>query len=440
MLAELVAKQNQAYTTVERGIERYETSAGQKRYRVRYEDASGVHRSKSLSTLKEARQFHRQLAADKAFGNRISRQTSARLLDFVDDFWLAAVASRKSERSLIRDLQILDKWITPYLGGRLLAEIDAQDIATYKLRIEQDGAGPPTVRIALGLLSSIFKVAAVWGRETGVTTNPVILVDRPSAKRKTRPKIWHPMIGARLWWVLRRDSIRNDISDPALQDAMMVSLCCVAGIRPGEAAALQWDDIRNGQLIIDKAISLETMKATKTELNRTVPILGPLAEDLSELQQYRAGRRQRSEFIFEKRNGDRWNTGAYRNLFKRHIRPAAEYVEATWPEFSEAMIEAGAKGVPENADGLSKARLYDVGRHSYASLMLTCGTPLIQLSHTLGHSIQTLSTSYAQFMAGLEELGDDPEEMIDDLRDQVTTVSEGIRPARSRRDIRRKKA
>jgi len=43
---------------------------------------------------------------------------------------------------------------------------------------------------ALGILSSIFREAARRPRSTGVTGNPVSLLERPAARRPRRPLVW----------------------------------------------------------------------------------------------------------------------------------------------------------------------------------------------------------------------------------------------------------
>jgi integrase len=439
-IAELMAKRNQGYTTVERGIERYETESG-KRYRVRWKDASGVYRSQSVPTLKEARKVYAQNIVDKTSGNRIGRTQSVRVLDFAEGQWLDEQASEKEEAGLLRDLNVLDRHVIPYFGDRWLSEIDTQDIAAWKSDMLRRGVGAPTVRIAMKVMNSIMNTAAIWHRDTGVTINPVMMVKRPSGRRTREPTIWHPIVTARLAWILGYDSVRQNIDgDYPMQDALLVSLCSMAGLRPGEAIALKWSDIQNGQIFIKRAVSLKTLKDTKTFYKRTVPLLSPLADDLNELKQFRAGKKQATRFVFENNGATaHWDRNAYRNFVARHLSAAVEYLEETWSEFATALEQAGMTGVPEDVDEITKARLYDLGRHSHSALMLSCSTPLIKLSQIQGHSIKTLSDNYAQYMAGLEHVEDDPETLIDDIRDQVVTVSEEIRPEATRRDLQRRR-
>ena len=428
-----------SYKTIERGIESYETPSGQTRYRVRWLEPDGRRRSASFSRLKDARKKHAELQVNRQTGVRSSRHSGMALHHFVEQYWLPEAKQEKSERSLIRDLSIYNAHIRLQLGRSHLASLDPQDIATWKQERLDAGVGAQTLRIAMGILSSIFQKAGVWNRVTGVSTNPVLMVKRPSGRRAKQPTVWHPIVAARLAWILGNDSVRHNTGDPADQDALLISMMAMTGMRPGEAIALRWDDIQNGQIMVNKAVSLKEIKGTKNlRGQRIIPLLDPLAADLEQLRQRRAKDRNRSPFIFAKRNGDHWDTEALRNFSQRHFQAAAAYVEKTWPEFSQGMIDDGVSGVPVSVDGLAETRIYDVGRHSHSALMLSTGMSLVELSQLQGHSIRTLSDNYAQFMAGLEDFADDPAQTIEEIRQATEVISIDIRPAKTRRQIRRR--
>jgi integrase len=56
----------------------------------------------------------------------------------------------------------------------------------------------------------------------------------------------------------------------------------VHGLRPGEALGLRWADVRENNLLVQRAISLGDEADTKTRAHRTVRLLAPLARDLRE--------------------------------------------------------------------------------------------------------------------------------------------------------------
>jgi integrase len=70
----------------------------------------------------------------------------------------------------------------------------------------------------------------------------------------------------------------------------MVELLCYARLRPGEALAIRWEDVREGLLIVDRSYSYGELKDTKTHHRRTVDVVGPLAADLAAFRPARPAR------------------------------------------------------------------------------------------------------------------------------------------------------
>ena len=66
-----------------------------------------------------------------------------------------------------------------------------------------------------------------------------------------------------------------------------------AGLRPGEALALQWQDIREKTILVERALSLGDEADTKTTAHRTVRLLAPLRADLAACVRPAAGERAR---------------------------------------------------------------------------------------------------------------------------------------------------
>jgi len=64
------------------------------------------------------------------------------------------------------------------------------------------------------------------------------------------------------------------------RDKALISVLAYAGLRPQEALALQWGDVRDKTLLIERALSLGQEKDTKTTAHRTARLLAPLREDL----------------------------------------------------------------------------------------------------------------------------------------------------------------
>ena len=145
-----------------------------------------------------------------------------------------------------------------------------------------------------------------------------------------------------------------------------------AGLRPEEALALGWSHVRLNTLLIErKLVRGELIAGQKNKRTiRTVNLLRPLADD------FRAYAEQpgRDGLGFPKPDGEPWLDHDFRNWRKRVFRPAAE------------------------ACGFAALRPYDL-RHSFASLVIHDGKPLMEIAEQLGHSAETLLRHYAHLIA-----------------------------------------
>jgi integrase len=160
------------------------------------------------------------------------------------------------------------------------------------------------------------------------------------------------------------------------RDATLVSVLAYSGVRPGEALALTWGDVRDQTLLIEKALSLGETQETKTRRHRTVTLLAPLAADLRRFR-LASGRPDDRELVFPRvRVGGPWNENAYRS-WRRKV-------------FSEAVTTAKLPAI----------RPYDL-RHSFASLLIAEGRSIVDVAAQLGHaptmSLDTYGHVFAEF-------------------------------------------
>ncbi len=161
------------------------------------------------------------------------------------------------------------------------------------------------------------------------------------------------------------------------RDATLISVLAYAGLRPGEALALQWRDVREQTILVERAISLGEEKDTKTAAHRTVRVLQPLAVDLREWR-LRSGRPGENTLIFPSRAGTPWTLAAYQSWRRRAFKRAIE------------------------AAGLEHGRPYDL-RHSSASLLLHEGRSVIYVARQLGHDARLTLSTYGHVMDEFED-------------------------------------
>jgi integrase len=150
-----------------------------------------------------------------------------------------------------------------------------------------------------------------------------------------------------------------------------------AGLRPGEALALQWRDIREQTILVERAVSLGQEKDTKTAAHRTVRLLPPLAADLRKWR-LQSGRPAAKALIFPSATGTVWSQPAYQSWRRRAFKRSLD----------------GA--------GVEHARPYDL-RHSYASLLLHEGRSVIYVARQLGHDARLTLSTYGHVMDEFED-------------------------------------
>ncbi|MEA2139569.1 MAG: hypothetical protein QOG56_2719 [Solirubrobacteraceae bacterium] len=142
------------------------------------------------------------------------------------------------------------------------------------------------------------------------------------------------------------ERIRATLVDQGrVRDATLVSVLAYAGVRPQEAVALRWRNVRKNTLLIEQAVADGELKGQKTNRPpRTVTLLAPLRDDLAA---WRTEQQPESDevFLFPSADGQPWREYDWRNWRRRSVRPAAR------------------------AAGVEDPRPYDL-RHSFASLLI----------------------------------------------------------------------
>ena len=155
--------------------------------------------------------------------------------------------------------------------------------------------------------------------------------------------------------------------------APLFILLAHAGLRPGEAFALQWTDVdfANGRIRVERALAARQIEPTKTGTTRTVDMSKDLAKALRRLLLER--RREKLEQGWEAMPPWVFCTEAGTPLDESRVRK----------NFALAL----------EAAGLPNFRVYDL-RHTFASLLLADGAPITYVAALLGHSKPITTLQY----------------------------------------------
>jgi integrase len=303
---------------------------------------------------------------------------------------------------------LYDRYLSPDFGATSLRQIKPSQIKHWQAARLKAGTGKPTLLKALTLLGNILQRAC---EDELIEHNPTRSVKRARAPRAAEVRPLAPAtVEAIRAAMLNPNAATVNTSKPGqrqrrahvqpapgtphsrMRDATLVSLLAYSGLRPGEALALRWGDVRENTLLIERSLSGERIKSTKTGGSRTVRLLEPLARDLREFK-LASGRPADRTLVFPGPDGGPWTTV--------HLWRARNWKRAL------------------KTAGVDHARIYDL-RHSFASLLAHEGRPVTYIGRQLGHSPAVSLRTYQHV---IDELEDAPKLSAEDAIKQARGVS-----------------
>lgn len=237
------------------------------RWIVRYRDGDR-NRSRAFDRKADAMRWDAEVNRRRPLGVLASLDAGQEALDeFVVEQWVPTHAVTLAPKTRQIYAGLYDHHLAPFLGEVGLRDLKPDVVARWQADRLNDGAGRTAVRQALDLLGSILQRAVEAER---ITSNPVRLVRkaRPPRRKEVRP--------------LAPITIERMCAAATHRDAALFSVLGYAGLRPGEALALRWADVRANTILIERALSLGAEDDTKTSQHRTVRLLAPLKTDLQE--------------------------------------------------------------------------------------------------------------------------------------------------------------
>jgi len=331
-------------------VHRVQRANGKLAYKVRWREGT-ANRSRQFDRLQDAKDFEARVRRERQIGN-LSTLTagSRRLSDYAAQWWSDYAEPNLTPRTLEVYATQLDLRIIPHLGGHRLRELTPGVVQELLARLGREGVGDPSIVKTATVLQSILNRAVIDG---SIARNPVAVVRKPPQRRKREPIMVAPATV---------ELIRASLSQ---RDATLVSVLAYAGLRPeSEAITLTWAQVGRRTLAIN---------ASKTERQRHVRLLAPLASDLEAWRDV-SGEHTGNGLVFPA-SGGAWTRSDWRNWVRRVWRPAAT-----------------------NAGLDPTVRPRDL-RGSFASLLIYEGRNVIEVADQLGHSPQTCLQHYTGLLA-----------------------------------------
>jgi integrase len=343
---------------------------------------------KRFDRKEDAERFRTSLLRDKQSGSVVL--FSKTTLDECAAQWWARWQRDKAENTIKNYKGALKRYVLPRLGRLRITSLTPPRAARFRDELLAEGRGEATVRYAMAVLSAICADAVEGGQ---LQTNPVRAIKKPSAPVKRQGRA---LSASEVEWL--RDAM------PCEQDRLLTSCLAYAGLRPEEALALTWPDVRSRILNIDKAVTHGQVKTTKTHTPRAVDLLAPLADDFEAYRKTLETTPGPGAWVFPhpKDPSLPWSDTMYRNWRARIFQPAAEGVR------------------------LNGIVPYDL-RRTFVSLLLSCGYRRGEVADQAGHSLAVMERHYAVTIAEYRGV-------------PMTDPAEKIREARAARVLQRRDA
>jgi integrase len=300
------------------------------------------------------------------------RRSDQQFADFVSEWWETHAQVRLRPGTLASYAYQLDRWIIPFLDEIPLRELSRATIDGYVAELVSAKAGAPTVNRCLAIVQGILQRALEWGR---MPTNPVVGIPRFPHARNER-------IAAQTAETI--EAIRRFLNR---QDAALVSVLAYEGLRPGEAFALEWQDVldeagrAHDRLLVRRALSEHQISRTKSNRAREPEFFAPVAEELLDLYEATGTPHPRSLLFPDARGGylrrQNWRKRTWLPALRRaNPCPACE---ATGRADGRGCALCEGKGVA------AYFRPYDL-RHTAATLLIYSGRTINEVADHLGHA------------------------------------------------------
>jgi integrase len=310
-----------------------------------------------------------EMRAEHAAGELV-RPSKLTVGEYLDQ-WLEANQGRWRPSTASGYAGIVANYLKPGLGAKRLQALTAFDVARAYARWKRDGVGERTLVIIHARLHRAMRQAAQWGL---VGRNPVDNVEPPRSTYR-RPALWSPEDAARFVGSLDGNSWPGPL----------FALLLGGGMRFGEACGLRWEDV-------DLVAATATVGRSRVYVRRTWVEGGPktaagvrtVVLPSFAVEVLRAWRRTQAEQRLGA--GPDWTGGT------RIVTVGAGATPGRWKAGEALKSHARALGLPP-------LRPHDL-RHASASLALSAGVPLPDVSRRLGHAnVNITATVYAHAIA-----------------------------------------
>lgn len=267
-------------------------------------------------------------------------------------------------------------------NAKLLASAMGKPLETaFKVNRNMSPLSPVTIHTYHRVLSAVFFRAVKWGY---ISENPAAHADLPSLAGRHASYL-DDTDARKLLELLKKEPIKW---------RAVISFDLMSGLRRGELLGLRWNDIdlEKQQLYVRQTWNYISAKGCFIDTPKNHSSERPLRISKTAIHillEYKKWQDQQRLLM-----GDAWKDRDNR-IFTR---------DDGQPIFPDTITQWFHKFVQRN--GLPNIHIHSL-RHTYASLMIAEGTPLVVVSHNLGHAqVSTTNNIYSHVIASAEAQAD----------------------------------
>lgn len=338
--------------------------------------SAGRQRKRSARTYEEARRIKRESETDRDRGE-LQERAAITFLRYLDE-WVERYRGqgRRGFRENTRDeyRRLIGAYVRPYFSGRLkLTELTTYELARFLDWLADEGEqGKRLSNRTIANISMPIRAALATAKREGlIRHNPAQGLALPQRERVAGDEEEIK--------VFSREQLTASLAMAPERHRPLFELLATCGLRISEAIALQrlhlQLDASEPEVCIRRAIVRERIEPPKSKHGRReVRLPAPL---VARLRVHLAAQpdQDSTALAFPNESGSALDPN---NLRRRVLKPLVEEVNAPWAGFHTF-------------------------RHTFASLHLSQGTNLLQLSRALGHHSPAFTlTRYTHLLPGDE--------------------------------------
>lgn len=313
--------------------------------------------------------------------------------DFIEKWLKNYAESELAPKTLHRYKELLKSRIIPTLGHIKLNKLQPTHLTEFYNNLREDGIrtdGKPgglserTILHHHRLISAILTCAVQW---QFLLSNPALRLKAPKVEKKE----------AKHFDIDQTEYILSLIEKEPIKYRTMIILAIYGGMRMGELAALQWDDVDFDNCLLKINKSLQHLKekgtfvkSTKNETSNRIISLPSSAINL--LREYKVWQNGEKAKL-----GDLWNE-EYNNIFTSHNgKPMFPSTISSWfNKFIKRHNEAILNDATIPKETKEKYLLDNVNfhglRHTSATILINQGVDVTTVSKRLGHARPSTTT------------------------------------------------